>query len=66
MSVPLVLEELGSDLSRSRESMQKEAQGELGVTWRAEMREMKRRRRRKAGDVPAMVTLRWVVRLMVG
>ena len=41
MSLPTVLDELGSDLSRSRESRQKDAQGELGETCSAVAREKK-------------------------
>lgn len=57
MSEPLVVEELGSDLSRVRESMQKDAQGELGVTWRADVRERRRdvRRRMRVGEVLAIL-----------
>ena len=56
MSVPLVLDELGSDLSRSVESRQKEAHGEFGETCNVEDKEEKRvaRRMKTYGSRPAM------------
>lgn len=41
MSLLLVLDELGSEKSRSLESMQKEAQGEFGVACKAAVRRVR-------------------------
>lgn len=45
-SLPLVLEDSGSDLSRSEASIQNDAHGELGVTCNAEDKKEKREAKR--------------------
>lgn len=55
MSLFVVVEELGSETSSPSELIQKEAQGELGVTCKAveyEMRSPRRHVRRKSSIMP--------------
>lgn len=57
MSLPFVLDDLGSEASEPSESRQKEEQGELGVTCNATVREGSVARSKQVADRTAIILI---------